>query len=125
MAKGVSATLWVVQFVLAVLFVAVGWGKLISRPELVISFARYGYPNHFYLLVGAMESLGAILLVLPRLPSYGATLLVAVMLGAITTHLLHGEFRNALVPAVLVVLLTVIGVMRRPASWKGSSQNAA
>ena len=51
MKKGVSIALWVLQFLLAVLFVALGWAKLSSKPELVAEFARYGYPNHFYLLV--------------------------------------------------------------------------
>ncbi len=125
MKKGVSIALWVLQFLIAVLFVAFGWAKLTSRPEMVAEFARYGYPNRFYLLVGAAECLGGVLLVLSRLHSYGAALLMVIMLGALPTHLLHGEFKNAIVPAVLLILLTLIAVVRRPASWGAKSQDAA
>ncbi len=82
--------------------------------RLAIEGRAYGYPEKFYLLIGLVELLGAPALLVPRRAAYGATLLIAVMIGATVTHLLHSEASRALVAAVLMVLLGIVAYARRP-----------
>jgi uncharacterized membrane protein YphA (DoxX/SURF4 family) len=76
---------------------------------------RLGYPDSaggdirtdLTFVVGLAELSGAILLLIPRLARFGALLLIAVMVGATATHLIHHE------PQVVttLVLLALLGVV--------------
>ena len=103
---------WVVQILLAILFVMQAVMKLSSIPGWVDRFSRWGYPEHFYLLIGALEGLGAIGLLIPKLSPYSAGMLFVIMVGATITHLTHGE--PAIATIIIGVLLGVIMFLRRP-----------
>ncbi len=66
--------------------------------------------------MGAVELLGALALLIPRLAAYSATVLIAVMIGATVTYLLHSEAPRALVTVTLIVLLAIVAYARRPDS---------
>ena len=66
-----TAALWIVQILAAAAFVAIGIAKFAS-PEWARNFARWGYPDGFYLVIGALEVGGAMLLLVPKLSSYAA-----------------------------------------------------
>lgn len=82
----------ITSYVLALIFAASGGAKLLSLPFEVDAFARWGYPPAFMYVTGTLEVLGAIGLLIPRLSSLASLCLAALMLGAIGTHLLHGEW---------------------------------
>ena len=103
---------WVVQILLAILFVLQAVMKLSSIPGWVDRFSRWGYPENFYLLIGALEGLGAIGLLIPKLSPYSAGMLFVIMVGATITHLTHGE--PAIATIIIGVLLGVIMFLRRP-----------
>jgi uncharacterized membrane protein YphA (DoxX/SURF4 family) len=63
--KGVIA--WVIQVLLATFFALAASGKLISRPQVIETFRNWGLTDKFYLVVSALELLGAIGLLIPRL----------------------------------------------------------
>ena len=104
---------WVVQILLAILFILQAVMKLSSIPGWVDRFSRWGYPENFYLLIGALEGLGAIGLLIPRLSPYSAGMLFVIMVGATITHLSHGE--PAIATIIIGVLLVIIMFLRRPA----------
>ena len=81
-------------------------------PVWVTRFRAWGYPEHFYLVVGALEGLGAIALVVPRIAKYGALVLLGVMLGAAVTHALHRE-PQVITTVVLGAMLAFIFYARR------------
>ncbi len=114
MSRPKSIAIWVLQILLVFPFLAAGILKLLSNPAWIARFRAYGYPEKFYLLIGLVELLGALALLVPRLAAYGATVLIAVMIGATVTHLLHSEASRALVAAVLMVLLGIVAYARRP-----------
>ena len=103
---------WVVQILLAILFVLQAVMKLSSIPGWVDRFSRWGYPENFYLLIGALEGLGAIGLLIPKLSPYSAGMLFVIMVGATITHLTHGE--PAIATIIIGVLLGIIMSLRRP-----------
>ncbi|MBI3262184.1 MAG: DoxX family protein [Acidobacteria bacterium] len=115
---------WILQLLLAAGFMAVGIGKF-ADTGWPARFARWGYPDGFYMVVGALEVVGAIGLLVPRLASYAAGLLMAVMTAAAITHLVHGETRQVTSPAVLLVLLTVVWWLRRSRGTRRSGATGA
>ena len=96
-------------YLLALVFAASGGAKLLSLQFEIEAFARWGYPLEFMYLTGALEVAGALGLLVPRLSSLAALCLAALMVGAVGTHLLHGEWAMMLV--ALCILL--------PAFWLG------
>jgi putative oxidoreductase len=118
MSKAKNIALRILQILLCLLFLSVGIPKLMSRPEVVEGFREYGYPNHFYLLVGTMETLGALALLLPRTAVYGAAVLSMVMIGATGTLLFHSQVLFAVFPFSVLILLAIVGYARRPHSMR-------
>jgi len=101
--------------VLATFFLLAGSIKLDPSPEAVVRFVRWGYPEWFLYLVGAMEMGGAIALLIPRVAGVGALLLGVIMVGATLTHLLHDEMAAVPVPLVLLALLAFVVYVKRDA----------
>jgi putative oxidoreductase len=96
------------RLVLAVVFLVAGGLVLLGLPRIVESFARWGYPAWAALVVGLAQIAGAVMLLVPHRAPLGAAGLGVIMTGAVTTHLLHGEFLASLVPLALLVVLGVI-----------------
>lgn len=109
--RGVSVALWVVTVMVAALFVLAGAMKFYSV-EMADEFERWGYPGGFHLLIGAVELIGAALLLMPRTAFLGAGALAVVMIGAFFTHVFHMEWLQSAVPAVVFALLAWIAYER-------------
>jgi len=78
---------WILQALLALLFAVQGFVKIMGSSNWVTRFNRWGYPHHFYLVVGAAELVGAAMLLVPKTVKFGVLLLSMVMIGAAGTHL--------------------------------------
>lgn len=96
------------RYGLAALFLAAGIAKLAGIEIMRSMFEHFGYPQDFRLLVGAVESAGAIGLLIPRLAFGSALVLGAVMIGAIASHLLRDPVYMALPAAATLALLLVV-----------------
>jgi putative oxidoreductase len=105
---------WIVQILLAIFFLLAASGKLISSPQVIERFRHWGFPNKWYLVVGALELLGAIGLLIPRIAGYAASGLILLMVGAALTHLINGEGLQVLRPLIFMMFLTLIVDLRRP-----------
>lgn len=101
---------------LVLLFLSAGTTKLIGMQMHVEHFAKWGYPDWFRLVIGAVEVVGAVLLLVPKMAFYAACVLAVQMLGAAYTHLVNDEAANAPFPLVLFALLAYIAYARRPVS---------
>lgn len=114
MSKGKTIGLWVLQVLLAAQFLLAALPKLTSHPGMVERFTSWGYPDHFYLLVGGVELLGTIGLLIPRVAAYGASALMVIMIGASLTHLLNQEAPRVVYTGTLLILLALVAYVRRP-----------
>jgi len=103
--------LWLCQAILAAMFIAAGASKF-GSPMWARLFARWGYPDHFYLVVGAIEVTAAIGLLWPRTAAISALVLLTVMAGAGMTHLVHGELERLTQIAVMSSLLGIVAYAR-------------
>jgi len=101
-----SAGLWVVRGLLALAFAGAGGAKLYGVPMLVQEFQHIGLGQWFRYLTGALEVLGAFLILAPSLAAFGALLLICIMIGATITHLF--VIGGSPVPALVLLALSAI-----------------
>ncbi len=110
-----KVALWIVQILAAAAFVAIGVAKF-GSPVWARNFDRWGYPDGFYMVVGVLEIAGGLLLLVPKLTSYGAALNAAILVAAAATLWLNQLPLSP--PLVWLVVMVVLGVARRRRAWR-------
>ena len=103
---------WMLAVMVAVAFLGAGSAKLTAQPMTVRMFADFGYPVWFMYFAGLLELVGVLLVLVPRLAGIGAALLAAIMLGAIVSHLAHGQAEMIVAPLGLLVIALALGTIR-------------
>lgn len=106
-----QVAVWIVSIGLAVVMVGPGIRKFTS-PVWERMFRAWGYPDHFYLLIGAIEVAGGIALLFPKTASAAGLVLAIVMIGAAITQWMNG--RTGVGELVFALLLLVIAYARWP-----------
>ena len=117
-----NRTLWIIQGLLAVVFLFAGGSKFVMSVEQMNAGGSVQLPGWFLHFIGVCEILGAIGLIVPgltgiqpRLTPIGATGLVIIMIGAVTVTLMGGMgVAAAIVPAVVGVLAAWVAYNRWP-----------
>ena len=112
MARVRIVALWIVQILLAVMMIGPGMSKF-TGPNWERMFRVWGYPDHFYLVIGAIEVVGGIGLLVPRIASASALVLAVVMVGAAITQRTVGG-RNGVGELVFASLLLLLAYARWP-----------
>ena len=107
---------WILTILLAVVMVGPGSQKFTS-PTWERMFRTWGYTDGFYLVIGAVEVIGGLALLIPRLTSYAAIMLSIVMLGAAATQLTVGG-RNGVGEIVFATLLALLAWIRWGNRWR-------
>lgn len=107
--------LWVLTIVTALFFFfAQGLGKLTGMDMAVAAWENWGYPTWMMYAVGAVETVGAVLLIFRRTAFYASVALLAIMPGAVVTHILAEEWAIIPLPVVTGAVLATIAWMQRP-----------
>ena len=110
-----TVALWIARILVALVFITAGSRKLMGGEGVEEIFQHWGFPDKFYYFIGAVEVLGGIGLLTPRLAGYAAVLLFGNMTGAIITHLTHNEAERLPLPVLLLILLAIVAYAKRPA----------
>jgi uncharacterized membrane protein YphA (DoxX/SURF4 family) len=115
-----NIALWILQVLLAVLYLWHGW-LMISPPPEVAAIMNTFLPTWFRLLIGVAELLAAVGLILPGLTrilpwltALAAAGLMIVMASATVVHLSRGETGSAISAFVILLLVSFVAYMR----WK-------
>jgi hypothetical protein len=109
--------LWVATTVLVPVFLAAGATKFVFPELWADSFAnQWGIPPSLVEVAGAMEILGAILLLPRRTAFLGGLLIAPVMAMATTTHLMHRQWALAGVTLVLCLMAAWVAAGRQHAA---------
>jgi uncharacterized membrane protein YphA (DoxX/SURF4 family) len=103
---------WVLSVLLALAFFGAGLAKLTTQPMMVQEFTAFGFPLWFLYVTGTLEITGAVLVLVPRVSFIGAGLLICIMVGALLSHLTHGQAAMIGAPLVLLILAAVVGTLR-------------
>jgi len=72
-------------------------------------YRRWGYPDWFHFVSGGLELIVALLLPAMMTRLFGATLGAAIMVAAVATVCRHREYRRAVPPIIVLVLLAIVG----------------
>ena len=116
-----SAVLWLLQIVLALVFIGLGLLKVTRSRQRLLTVAPWveDYPEPVVTSIGVLELLGAAGVVLPAvfgvatvLVPVAATGLAILMLAAVVTHLLRHENQQATAPAVLLLAALAVALGR-------------
>jgi uncharacterized membrane protein YphA (DoxX/SURF4 family) len=114
-----NIVLWIVQALLAALFLFAGGVKLVMPIEEMLKQMPLPLPGWFLRFTGVVELLGAIGLILPRLlrirpglTPLAAAGLVIVMIGAVVYTLAAGDVASALMPLVVGLLCAFVAYGR-------------
>lgn len=110
--------LWVLQALLAAVFLAHGWLLLAPPPEIAAQMLA-ALPRGFWVFLGVAEVLAAIGITLPGatrilpwlVPSAGGGIVI-VMVSATIWHVVRGEISSAVITLVLLVIATYVTYMR-------------
>jgi len=118
--KTKTVLLWIVQGLLAALFLFAGGMKLALPAEMLKG--PVALPVGFLRFIGVAEVLGAIGLILPGIVRYRRALtplaaagLVAIMIGATVVTVAGGAVAPALIPLLVGVLAATVAYARRDA----------
>ena len=104
--------LWIISLFLAWVFLRQGYAKFSDTSGWARAFRIWHYPDWFRMLIGGIEVVGAVLVLVPRVATIGAVMIVCVMLGAMGTHLWFGPARHVTSEILPLTLATVIAFMR-------------
>ena len=115
-----NITLWLLQALLSLAYLAHGFMFLFPSPELAaLMDASIWKP--FRLFLGVAEVAAGIGLVVPGvtrikpwLVPLAAALLLPIMIGATVSHISRAEYSSSVITALLVVLLATVAYLR----WK-------
>jgi uncharacterized membrane protein YphA (DoxX/SURF4 family) len=95
------------KILFALVFFAAGCAKIYGPEAMVAEFDAVGLGQWFRYFTGALEIIGAILLVTPRTTGFGALLLAAICGGAFFAQLfaLHGDVIHTIVMAIVLLAI--------------------
>jgi len=106
--------LWVPRIAVALLFFALGASKFGSHGLWVRLFEQIGFGQWFRVFTGAVQTGGALLLLVPRVAWMGAAILTCTMFGAILAQLfIFHAVLLAISPAILMVIAAAVGAQAR------------
>jgi uncharacterized membrane protein YphA (DoxX/SURF4 family) len=105
---------WLVALYLARMYVTMGWVKFDPEGFWTAAWDRWGYPNWLKLLVGAIETGGRVLLLLPWTATDAAAALVTVMLGAGAIRFMDGRMVDVAWIGLYTLALIWVGF-----EWRG------
>ncbi|TCQ99092.1 DoxX family protein [Neorhizobium sp. JUb45] len=95
------------SWLLAAFFLVGALGNWAAPGHVREDYVRWGYPDWFHRLTGVLELIVAILLIAALSRAWGMALGAAIMVAAIATLLRHHEFRHALLPTGVLIVIAI------------------
>jgi len=109
----IDVVLWVFALFLAWIFVRQGTAKFSDTSGWARAFRVWHYPVWFRVAVGVAETAAAGLLLTRRTAFAGAIIIVAVMIGAMGTHVYWGHPGQITSEILPLFLATMVAIGRR------------
>lgn len=108
---------WILSVLALVPMLSGGIMVLLKNPQVVQTFAKYGFPDSVMVPIGIIELVIVVLYVLPQTARFGGLIMLAHLGGATATHVRFGE------PFFLPIVVGVIAWVglalrdRRTGDW--------
>ncbi len=114
---------WAMIIFLAAIFVMGGANKLTAMEMWQDRFVnQWNLPAWLAPITGVAEILGGLMLLIPKLTTVGAAVIVMVMLGATGTHIMAGEWSRI---GVTLVFGTMAGIVVKWSLLRAQATGAA
>jgi len=97
------------RLVLAAFFVVGSLSNIVAPRSIFEEYLKWGYPHWFHFVTGSLELMTAVLLARARTRLWGSALGCTVMLAALATVTVHGEYGHGAAPLVVAILSIVVG----------------
>jgi hypothetical protein len=111
----------VLALALAAFFVVGSMTNIFALGSIYEEYLRWGYPTWFHFVTGSLELTTAVLLARERTRPLGCALGGAIMLAALATVMLRGEYGHGVAPIVVAVLTLLVGWT----TWRTPSSGSA
>ncbi|PFH20225.1 MULTISPECIES: DoxX family protein [Burkholderia] len=99
----------VFPLVLAAFFVVGSLSNIVAPRSIFEEYLKWGYPHWFHFVTGSLELMTALLLARARTRLWGSALGCTVMLAALATVAVHGEYGHGVAPLVVAILSIAVG----------------
>jgi len=99
----------ILPLVLAAFFVLGSLSNIVAPRSIFEEYLKWGYPQWFHFVTGSLELMTAVLLARARTRLWGSALGCTVMLAALATVTVHGEYGHGVAPLVVAILSIVVG----------------
>ncbi|WP_027210015.1 DoxX family protein [Burkholderia sp. WSM2232] len=99
----------VLPLVLAAFFVTGSLSNIVAPQSIIEEYLKWGYPHWFHFVTGSLELLSAVLLARAPTRLWGSALGCIVMVAALLTVTVHGEYFHGVAPLVVATLAIVVG----------------
>ncbi|MDR6450455.1 hypothetical protein J2794_006596 [Paraburkholderia terricola] len=83
--------------------------NIVAPRSIFEEYLKWGYPHWFHFVTGSLELMTAILLARARTRLWGSALGCTVMLAALATVTVHGEYTHGVAPLVVATLSIAVG----------------
>src|SRR4051812_36642667 len=93
---------------LAAFFVVGSLSNIFAPSSIYQEYLRWGYPRWFHFVTGSLDLTTAVLLARAQTRLWGSALGCTVMLAALATVTLHGEYGHAVAPLVVAALSILV-----------------
>jgi uncharacterized membrane protein YphA (DoxX/SURF4 family) len=110
--------LWILSLFLISIFLRQGIAKFDDTSGWADAFRLWHYPVWFRILIGVAETTAAVLLVTRRTATFGAIIIMVVMLGGMATHVLTGHPRQVTSEVLPLAVATIVAIGRRKSMWR-------
>lgn len=104
---------WFLQILMGLEFLIAGQAKFTQPGVWSKQFANWGYPDNFYLVIGALEVIGGILIFFPKFAAKAAIGMGVIMIGATITHAVHGQWKSIIVTMIITGILAGVYALRK------------
>ena len=112
---------WISTIWLALGMLASGVQQLLHTKGFVDIVIPLGYPLYFLTILGVWKILGVIAILLPKftlLKEWAYAGFFFAMSGAVISHIASGESLSAIIPSLVLLIMTVLSWYFRPANRK-------
>jgi uncharacterized membrane protein YphA (DoxX/SURF4 family) len=133
MTKRIKIIYWISTIWLALGMLATGTLQLFKvkaegalAPPGVFGITHLGYPVYLLTILGVWKILGVVALLIPKFPllkEWAYAGFFFIMSGAIFSHIAVGDPMSEIIPALLLLILTLLSWYFRPADRKIISVN--
>jgi putative oxidoreductase len=103
---------WLATLMLVFAFGAQGLAKFSSTSGWASAFETWGYPVWFRMLIGVLEIAAALLLLWPKSAPVGACIIIVVMIGGLSTHIIKENGRHVQSEIGPLIFATIVLVSR-------------